>query len=76
MTEAFLGITAHFFTGMDDKGRVDTLAVRKIQSPHTADRIEVVWQVLEEWEILREDSCNTQRTMAAISQQHFATGFM
>ena len=55
LTEAFVGITAHFFTRTDHKRRVATLAVRTIQSPHTADRIEeVVRQVLEEWDIPQE----------------------
>ena len=55
MTEAFLGITAHFFTRTDHKRRVATLAVKTLQSPHTADRIEEeVCHVLEEWEIPQE----------------------
>jgi len=74
MTEAFLGITAYFFTRMDHKRRVATLAVRKIQSPHTADQIEeVVQQVLEE---CKRRFMQYSRTMAAIPQKHFATGFM
>ena len=55
MTEAFLGITAHFFTRMDHRRRVTTLAVKTLHSPHTADRIEEeVRHVLEEWEIPQE----------------------
>lgn len=55
MTKAFLGITAHSFTRMDHRGRVATLAVKRFQSPHTADRIEEeVCCVLEEWEIPQE----------------------
>lgn len=58
MSEAFLGITAHFFTRTDHKRIVAILAVRSFPSPHTADRNErTVSEVLLEWDIPQEKVC-------------------
>ena len=43
----YLRITAHFFTGRDHKRCISTIAVRKLPSPHTAERVEeIVYKVL------------------------------
>ena len=52
MTASYLGITAHFFTRSDHKRHTATIAVRRLPSPHTAERVErVVDEVLTEWQI-------------------------
>ena len=54
LTASYLGITAHFFTRSDHKRHTATIAVRKLPSPHTAERVEeIVDNVLTEWQIPR-----------------------
>jgi hypothetical protein len=49
MTASYLGITAHFFTRSDHKRHTATIAVRRLPSLHTAERVErVVDEVLTE----------------------------
>ena len=52
LTASYLGITAHFFTRSDHKRHTATIAVRRLPSPHTAERVEeIVDNVLTEWQI-------------------------
>ena len=54
LTASYLGITAHFFTRSDHKRHTATIAVRRLPSPHTAERVEeIVDSVLTEWQIPR-----------------------
>ena len=54
LTASYLGITAHFFTRSDHKRHTATIAVRRLSSPHTAERVEeIVDNVLTEWQIPR-----------------------
>ena len=55
MTASYLGVTAHFFTRSDHKRRNATIAVRRLPSPHTAERVEeIVEEVMGEWELSRD----------------------
>ena len=52
LASSYLGITAHFFSRKDHRRHCMTLAVRRLPSPHTGDRIEqLVCEVLDEWTI-------------------------
>ena len=52
MTASYLGLSAHFFTKSDYRRHTVTLAVRRLPSPHTAERIEeLVREIIKEWEI-------------------------
>lgn len=52
MTASFLGVTAHFFTFSDKQHHNLTLAVRRFESPHTAERIAALLQlIVHEWKI-------------------------
>ena len=52
MTASYLGLSAHFFTKSDHRRHTVTLAVRRLPSPHTAERIEeLVREIIKEWEI-------------------------
>ena len=49
---SYMGITALFFSPKDHYRHRVTLAVRRMASPHTAERVlEVIEEVLAEWEI-------------------------
>ena len=50
MSESFLGVTAHFIA--NKKLHLVTLALRKMPSPHTGERIyEFVQDILSEWDV-------------------------
>ena len=52
MTTSFLGITAHYFSYHDSHRHNVTLAVSRLPSPHTADRIlETFDAIIDQWEI-------------------------
>ena len=52
MTAAYLGISAHFILRRDHQRHAVTLAVRRLPSPHTAERIEdLLREVITEWDI-------------------------
>ena len=52
MSSSYLGITCHFYSRRDHRRHCVTLAVRRMPSPHTGEKIrEVVDEVLEEWNI-------------------------
>jgi len=52
MTASFLGITAHYFSHQDSQRHNVTLAVSRLPSPHTADRIlETFDTVMSQWSI-------------------------
>lgn len=56
LSSSYLGITAHFFSRKDHRRHCMTLAVRRLPSPHTGDRIEqLVCEVLDEWNILPQN---------------------
>lgn len=39
MTASYMGVTAHFFTRSDHKGRNATNAIRRLPTPHTAEKV-------------------------------------
>ena len=52
MTASFLGITAHYFSYQDRQRHNVTLAVSRLPSPHTADRIlEAFDAIVCQWNI-------------------------
>ena len=75
MSASFFGITAHFFSRSDHKRHRVTIAVKRMPSPHTADRVsELVKTVLQDWEIPEEKvgsvlTDNGSNMVAAFKQQ-------
>ena len=52
LTASFLGITAHYFSHQDSQCHIVTLAVSRLPSPHTADRIlETFDTIMCQWSI-------------------------
>ena len=52
MTASFLGITAHYFSYQDSQRHNVTLAISRLPSPHTADRIlEAFDTIICQWDI-------------------------
>ena len=52
LMSSYMGITAHFFSPKDHYRHQVMLAVRRMASSHTAERVlEVIEEVLAEWEI-------------------------
>ena len=79
MSASFLGITAHFFSRSDHKRHRVTIAVKRMPSPRTANRVsELVKTVLQEWEIPEEKvgsvlTDNDSNMVAAFKQQVCST---
>ena len=79
MSASFFGITAHFFSRSDHKRHRVTIAVKRMPSPHTADRVsELVKTMLQDWEIPEEKvgsvlTDNGSNMVAAFKQQVCST---
>ena len=76
---SFLGQTAHFFSRSDHKHHWVTITVKRMPSPHTADRVsELAKTMLQDWEIPEENvgsvlTDNGSNMVAAFKKQVCAT---
>lgn len=54
MTASYLGVTAHFFSRSDHRRRNATIAVRRLPSPHTVERVEELVEEVDECQLSRD----------------------
>jgi hypothetical protein len=52
LTSSYLGVTAHYYSPIDQNIHHPTIAVRQLRHPHTGEAIkELLMQIIEEWGI-------------------------